>query len=177
MEKTIVSVCTTLLGSLRVRQGIPAKTVGRAHYYHLVSCGSLKAAETLGTLLARDVSSPFVPGDLVLKDRGEQCCSVLVYPGFFELPHPALAFSCEIDTLQKQVRIRHYRANRPVLHRKELLLEAGSDEHTRCSILTAEEEAAGLLARPFNFGFESQWKTRLATAGFIVSGHSIVACE
>lgn len=177
MDERIVSVCERLLASLRGGRGLPAKTVGRAHYYHLVSCGCFKGAESLVSLLSPDASSSFGPADLVLKDRGEHSCSLLVYPGFAELPHPALAFSCEIDTLNTQMRSRQYRANRPVLHRKELLLEAGSEEHTRCSVLTAEEEAAGLLSRPFDFGFEKQWQTRLATAGFLVSGHSIVACE
>lgn len=177
MSTLIVEMCSTLIAALTQDPSLPAKQVGKARYYHLMSCVDRSVTDALCSELAQCYGQTVEPSDLVLKRRGDHVCSLLVYAGFLHTPHPALILSMEVDTQSGRYSTRRYRANRPVLHRKELLLQPGSPEYEPCATLTAAEIRAGLLSRPYTFGFEKQWEDRLTTAGFRVDGHTLSPCE
>lgn len=175
-EQSFFDLCGELLSHIRQHPSLPGKRVGRASYYHLCSCNLAEPASVLATGVLARAFAPVDPVDLVLKDRGGHSMSLLLYPDFIAQAHPALAASCEVDTDLKRVRFRRYRANRPILHRKELLLAADSTEFNRCTALTRAEEAAGLLSRPFSFGFEKQWHERLSASNYRVEAYALLPC-
>lgn len=149
---------------------LPSKQVGHARYFHLLSCGFSRTAQSIArTLSAAGICEP-PASDLLIKLRDRHRWTLLVYENFIDDPHPPLV-TCiesipenEVDAL----RVRHYRRNRPVLHRKELLLRCDTTEYFRSASLTEEELAAGLLSKPFSFGYESQWTRRLAEFGYTI---------
>ncbi|TVQ22839.1 MAG: hypothetical protein EA383_14965 [Spirochaetaceae bacterium] len=177
MSTQIIKICNTLIAALTQDQSLPAKQVGRARYYHLFSCVDPSITDALSSELAQSYGHSIEASDLVLKRRGDHVCSLLVYADFLHTPHPTLKLSMEVDTLTGRFKSRRYRANRPVLHRKELLLRTDSPEYEPCATLTAAEVRAGLLSRPYTFGFEKQWENRLVAAGFRVDGHTLSPCE
>jgi DNA phosphorothioation-associated putative methyltransferase len=102
--------------------------------------------------------------------------SLLLYPGFYEVGHPALHASLKVSIDAQEARLTDFRSrvNRPILHRKELLV-AGSDKWFPVfKALSTEEEEWGLLADSRNIGNESTWESVLKTAGAEIQGHRVV---
>lgn len=112
----------------------------------------------------------------VLKiDRHSENVSTLNYPGFDTDAHPVLLQSNSISIVRNNTLFRtfgHHR-NRPVLHRKELLL-ARDDPRWDCfHRLTAAEEREGLLENPSSVGYLEQWEYRLSVLGYRIVDHSL----
>ncbi len=158
---------------IRGSGSVPMKHVGRSRYAHLVSAGCRELAGQIAELLSAFRVVDCVASDLKLKQTDGPGLSLLVYSRFAELAHPALDLSLNVDLDQARASIRRYRRNRPVLHRKELLLWPGTEEYERADRLTQAEVEAALLGPPFDFGYEKQWQARLASAGFRVQGYEL----
>lgn len=102
--------------------------------------------------------------------------SLLFYPGFYEVSHPALHASLKvaIDAADARLTVFYNRANRPILHRKELLVAESDDWFPVFKALSTEEEEWGLLADPRSIGNEKAWKSVLKVAGVEIDGHRVV---
>jgi DNA phosphorothioation-associated putative methyltransferase len=102
--------------------------------------------------------------------------SYLVYPDFDEDPHPALLRCVRLNLRTRQIECYEYaeRANPPLLHRKESLLLATDQRHTKFARLTLQEEKHGLLDDPSGIGTRDGWARRLSERGFALKGHRLV---
>ena len=97
-----------------------------------------------------------------------QDLSLLQYQEFFEHPFPALKKSYRVDLESQRVEKRSYESswNPPILHRKELLLDACDPRVPAYHELTATAEALGLFDNPVTIGFKQAWETLIAEKGF-----------
>jgi DNA phosphorothioation-associated putative methyltransferase len=102
--------------------------------------------------------------------------SLLLYPGFYEVGHPTLHASLKltIDTPGARLTDFRRRSNRPILHRKELLVDDSDEWFSVFQELSAEEEEWGLLADPRSIGNEKTWKSVLEAAAVEINGHRVV---
>jgi DNA phosphorothioation-associated putative methyltransferase len=108
--------------------------------------------------------------------RHEPKLSYLSYPDFESEPHPALAFSLNVDLRAFRLKTRRFvgQPNPPVLHRKECFV---ADDHPRRETfarLTGAEEAAGLLDKTDRIGLRHGWHAVLAEHGLSLKGHRLV---
>ena len=105
-----------------------------------------------------------------------QQVSLLHYPRFREDEHPALAAAASVDLNGGTARIRRYapNGNRPILHRKELLLDAADPDYARFAALTKQEERAGLYSTPTTIGHERGWSRELERRGLVIRGHHLM---
>lgn len=99
--------------------------------------------------------------------------SLLFYPCFRELAHPALSAVLTVDLSRGTARVRRYyaRSNRPILHRKELLLDVTDPDYQRFAALTEEEERAGLFMTPSIIGHERGWAEQLERLELSIQDH------
>lgn len=106
-----------------------------------------------------------------------QQVSLLHYPRFREDEHPALETAASVDLTDGTARIRRYapNGNRPILHRKELLLDASDADYARFAALTDQEEQAGLFSKPNTIGHERGWTTQLERRGVTIRDHRLIA--
>ena len=102
--------------------------------------------------------------------------SLLNYPGFWRQAFPVLAQSAKLNLETHQLQIIDYseRKNRPVLHRKELLLPPGHGHYRKFSALTAQAEELGLLRETKSIGLEVGWRKTLKKANVKIVGHTLV---
>ncbi len=101
--------------------------------------------------------------------------SLLWYPCFRERAHPALAAALTVDLRSGTGHVRRYsdRSNRPVLHRKELLVGADDPDYQRFAALTQQEERAGLFDTPSIIGHERGWAAQLERRGLSIHDHDL----
>ena len=101
--------------------------------------------------------------------------SLLYYPSFRQRAHPTLSAALTIDLDRRVTRVRRYSAkgNRPILHRKELLIDPADPDYQRFAALTVQEEQAGLFARPSLIGHERGWAEQLARRGLSIHDHEL----
>ncbi len=104
-----------------------------------------------------------------------QQMSLLHYPTFREDEHPALAAAASVDLNSGEARVRRYapNGNRPILHRKELLLDASDPDYARFAALTEQEKRAGLFSAPSTIGHERGWSQELKRRGVVIRGHRV----
>ena len=101
--------------------------------------------------------------------------SLLYYQCFRKRAHPSLAAALTVDLDRGGTRVRRYLAegNRPILHRKELLIERSDPDYQRFAALTVQEERAGLFARPSIIGHERGWAEQLERRGLSIHDHEL----
>ena len=101
--------------------------------------------------------------------------SLLNYPCFRKQAHPTLAAALTVDLDRGVKRVRRYSAggNRPILHRKELLIDTSDPDYQRFAALTVQEERAGLFARPSVIGHERGWAEQLERRGLSIHDHEL----
>ena len=160
----------------RVRKLPVGKSVGGAVYLHRdalerhdaglfgIVCSIASAAEVVFTWNVCKLS-PY-----------RRRVSLLLYPEFRSDAHPVLAAAASISP-------ERYRRNdsallskrkRPILHRKELLLDVSDPDYGRFAVLTDQEERAGLFSAPTTIGHERGWSKRLEERGLIIRGHRLL---
>ena len=105
-----------------------------------------------------------------------QQVSLLHYPRFREDEHPALAAATSVDIKDGTARIRRYAptGNRPILHRKELLLDASDPDYRRFAALTDQEERAGLFSEPNTIGHQRGWARQLERRGLTIQEYKLL---
>lgn len=114
--------------------------------------------------------------DAVIRvDRAADRIAFLHYPSFLAEAHPALCCSTLIDleTFHREHRSFLTRANRPILHRKELLVSDDHQAYNEFASLTREEERLGLLEDKARIGWSRYWTNLLESRGLTIEGHRI----
>jgi len=101
--------------------------------------------------------------------------SLLSYPEFWELPHPALTSAVLVDLATGRVKRQEFgeRSNPPILHRKETFLPSSHTNHAAFAALTRQEEEAGLYADISTIGFRQNWQRLLTASGLTYDGHCL----
>jgi DNA phosphorothioation-associated putative methyltransferase len=152
------------------------KLMPTALYVHAASVAELPIRLRLFEGCARGYVGA-VPGANVLKlGIAEPTVSYLEYEDFDEIAHPRLAKSTRVHLRELSVRTRDYRRwpNRPILHRKELLLPPGAPRRDTYARLTAAEDRRGLFADHASIGTERGWAAALNAAGVHIRGHRLL---
>ena len=160
----------------RVRKLPVGKRVGGAVYIHRNALEHYDAdllgavrwwARAAGAVLSWNVCkfSPY---------RGQ--VGLLYYPMFREDEHPALVAAASVDLNSGAARMRRYapNGNRPILHRKELLLDGADPDYARFAALTEQEERAGLFSATSTIGHERGWSEELERRGVVIRGHRVL---
>lgn len=124
--------------------------------------------------MAEDIAGTSAWSVAKLKGGPAGQVSLLTYERF-ERPFPALLESLTINLANASVTRRSYRtrANPPVLHRKELLLDPDDPRQEMFSALTRALEARGLFQDTRSIGTRLGWAARLAQAGVRVIDHRL----
>lgn len=103
--------------------------------------------------------------------------SLLSYPGFDEEPFPELAaswrFSEAADT-SPVFRSYSNSINRPILHRKELLVAEGYPRRKEWAALTATAESLGLFDDTTTIGFRLNWERLIQSKGYACTAQGFV---
>lgn len=112
---------------------------------------------------------------LIRIDASGARIALLHYPSFLTQAHPALCCSTliEIRTGDSTYRAFLVRANRPILHRKELLVPRDHRAYNVFASLTQEEEERGLLSDKARIGWSRYWNDLLKSKGLTIEGHTI----
>jgi DNA phosphorothioation-associated putative methyltransferase len=103
--------------------------------------------------------------------------SLLSYPDFEEDPYPQLVASWAYapdSTSSPTFRTYYDSLNPPILHRKELLVQATHPARERWSKLTATAQALGLFDDTTTIGFSLNWSRLIASKGYRLDGEEFV---
>ena len=160
----------------RARKLPLGKRVGGAVYVHREALGR-HDADLLGIVRACSSAAGVVFRWNVCKlSPYQKKVSLLLYSGFREHAHPVLAVAASVDLNDAVATIRRYspNGNRPILHRKELLLDASDPDYARFAALTDQEERAGLFSAPTTIGRERGWARQLEERGVMIRGHRLL---
>jgi DNA phosphorothioation-associated putative methyltransferase len=149
------------------------KRVGGALYLHKEAIDTLGEADRQRLEKATAIA-PDADWNVAKIQRGG--VSLLRYESFDEAPFPALLTATTIDLASGACVVRDYsaRPNRPILHRKELLLREDDPRQPQFAALTRAAEERGLFAESTRIGTQAQWKRVLDTAGVEVRGQRLV---
>jgi DNA phosphorothioation-associated putative methyltransferase len=152
----------------------PGKRVGHSTYWHATAIPErlllvVRRAEALARLTAEQ-------WNVCKTDDDGTRVTLLDYPDFWRAAFPTLANAHTVDLTAATVQHRRFPpgSNRPVLHRKELLLSPSHPDVAAAAAVTAEAESLGLFDDPVIIGHEWQWEEELAARGLAVDGHRIV---
>ena len=149
------------------------KRVGTHFYVHRVGLDQLD--ETLGSIarLADKVAaSQSFAYDVLKFGVRIPSLSLLAYPTFFEDPFPVLHGSGKLDLTSHGLSIIDFstRANRPILHRKELMLPVDHPAVPEARELSRQAEALGLFDNSSAIGTEQGWLEALTKKGVVIEG-------
>ncbi len=143
-------------------------------YLHVSALGSLRDEKVRSVLAERieSVSKEFrrVPNVVKIRLSGEQY-SLLLYEDFDRAAFPQLMASWTISNDERAtVKYRTYEAslNRPILHRKELLVDVAYPQRDQWVETTRVAEQVGLFDNPSEIGFRLGWERVLSARGFRV---------
>jgi DNA phosphorothioation-associated putative methyltransferase len=152
------------------------KRVGAFLYLHIdgfeATPKPVQSIIEFGAELARIDSFIF---NIVKLGARQLSLTLLNYPGFWRQPFPVLEQSAKLDLQAQVLHVTDYRkrANRPVLHRKELLLPPGHSHYQKFADLTAQAEALGLFKEVSTIGLTKGWRRELAKSGVKIVGHTL----
>lgn len=109
--------------------------------------------------------------------RDEPKISYLCYPDFDSDPHPPLRNSLRVDLRTFHLKVRDFQQseNPPILHRKELFVDADYSQRAVFASLTKMEEEAGLFVNPAKIGTRQAWEDLLRNSGVRLDGHILIA--
>lgn len=152
------------------------KRVGTSIYFHQACVEGLPPA--LGAIVSTAetiaVSAKYSFNVFKLDTRAP-VISLLDYPTFFDEAFPTLRESATFDVGTEALSRREYKSaeNRPVLHRKELLLPSEHDQADEFALVTEVAEQVGLFSDPARIGRYGYWSSLLAEKDVEVVGHSL----
>ncbi len=154
------------------------KKVGPFVYLHIDGLseltGAINSLIKLATELAQQQSIEF---NIVKIGARTISLSLLNYPGFWRQAFPVLSQSAKLnlDTHQFEITNFESRKNRPLLHRKELLLPPEHSHFEKFAALTAQAEEFGLFKEPKSIGLENGWRRMLKKSDVKIVGHKLVS--
>lgn len=152
------------------------KRVGTHVYVH---CDAIQELPTviraLATWVAGIASDHAFDYNILKFGIKKPSVSLLHYPAFWHQAFPLLSKSATVDLEGRRLRITDYskRSNRPVLHRKELLLPTCHSHYQKFSAVTKQAEELGLFRCTQSIGLQKGWRKVLSEKGVRVCGHSI----
>ena len=160
----------------RVRKLPVGKRIGGAVYVHRDALEQHAADLLAEACSCADAAGAAFSWNVCKLAPYRQQVSLLHYPRFREDEHPALFAAASVDLNSGTARVRRYAptGNRPILHRKELLLNASDPDYARFAALTDEEERAGLYSTPTTIGHERGWSRELERCGLVIRGHRVL---
>lgn len=145
----------------------PGKRVGGALYLHRDALDALSEAERRRMEEAA-LAAPETCWNVVKIDKDG--VSFLQYQDFEAHAFPALLRSTRVANGAVEHRDYANRTNRPILHRKELLLSLDDPRRTQFAAVTRAAEDRGLFADRTRIGTEAQWLSLLAQSGLEIRG-------
>jgi DNA phosphorothioation-associated putative methyltransferase len=150
------------------------KNVGGSVYVHRTAVGHLREKEAGYLKSAIGILGREINNWNVARVSNENV-AFLQYDKFDKEPFPQLAASTSVDLVREQVRETDYakHINRPILHRKELLVASDYPGRANFEKLTRKLEELGLFYDVHRIGFRNQWSKRLDEHGVVISGHSV----
>ena len=161
----------------RDQQDSIGKLVRGDRYIHISGISYL--SYTTRTIINKAVSvtdlKMEVDFNVVKIRRGNSVVSLLQYARFFEDPFPALNRSIIVDITKGTKKSRTYSANgnRPILHKKELLLAKVHPKRRMFESLTDSLESIGISPNRPGLGFTKQWTDYLSQRGITIQDHKI----
>lgn len=152
------------------------KVVGGAVYVHRRAVDFLPEIKSSAVILAERAACV---DDWNVVRVGDGSVSFLVYESFDEKGFPALLLSAKVDLGSGAVVKIDYRtrASPPILHRKELLLPPDDPRIPKFRALTAAAEEHGLFEEASKIGTRKAWEKKIADAGLVLKGHSLIAAH
>ena len=151
------------------------KLTGTALYVHVTAVSSLPVLLRAYEGCARAYVGAVEGATLVKLHRVKAQVSYLAYPKFDRRAHPVLRGSLVVQLRHRQVRYLDFTqsANPPVLHRKDLFVDATYPRRSLFQRLTRAEERLGLLDDPARIGTRNDWEQHLAAHGCWIVGHRV----
>jgi DNA phosphorothioation-associated putative methyltransferase len=149
------------------------KYVGGATYLHKSAVGSLRL----------DVASVVSRAEALIGEFewnvvriAKHSVSFLLYESFDLSAFPALLASVKVESDSGIIARTKYggRTNPPILHRKELLLLPDDPRLPLFRALTVAAEEHGLFRDSHRIGTRGAWEARIAEAGLVLRGHSLL---
>ena len=161
-----------------VDQACQVSSVGKltptALYFHESALSALSPLLRVYAGCAQSYLGAVERANIIKLYRRESKVSYLSYPAFDTDPHPELHWSVNVCLRSFKVRLRHYDDNRPILHRKELLVVPSYPRRATFVRITAQEERYGLYRfTPIPTRSEA-WRTIVTLAGLTYRGHRLV---
>jgi DNA phosphorothioation-associated putative methyltransferase len=153
------------------------KKLPDALYIHCSAEEQLPATLRLLLFAARQVVGDLEYNVAKISSDGRSI-SFLRYDRFEEDPHPSLQYSVRVYLPRAEYTIRNYSdsANPPLLHRKDLLVDALHPLYPEFRDLSEEEERLGLL-RSATIGTRAGWSAVLAANGVAINDHRLVRAD
>jgi len=150
------------------------KRVGRALYVHRSALDHLPPEDSalINAAACRVPQGKWNVAKIDLTDGG--AVSLLRYDDFADSAFPVLNESYRVDLKTGAVTMRRYGKNRPILHRKELLLPPNAPERDIYVALTRELERRGLFVDMTKRGRQDAWNAALTEAQIEVRDHCVV---
>lgn len=150
------------------------KITPTALYFHESALPALTPLLRVYEGCARSYLGAVEAANIIKLYRHESKVSYLSYPEFDRDPHPGLHKSVTVCLRSFKVRVRRYDANRPILHRKELLVAHSHPRRATFARLTAQEERHGLYADAGTIGYTAEWHELLSRLRLVHRGHRVV---
>lgn len=156
-------------------QATVGKLTGNALYAHVTAVKSLPVLLRAYEGCARACVGAVEEATLVKLHRLKAQISYLTYPEFDRQAHPALLGSLIVRLHDQQVRYLDFSRSTdpPVLHRKELFVDAQYPRRSTFERLTQNEECLGLLDAAAQIGTRDGWERRLTTLQYQIVGHQV----
>jgi len=159
---------------------VPSKVVGDQTYIHVdvLHCLNSDNEWLVHVQEAEHLAKvdPHQHYNLVRLDNDGYRVALLNYPDFSDDAFPSLQESWLVDLQSSTVSYRTYAAslNPPILHRKELFLQADDPRRETYAELTSTAESIGLFDDPRRIGYQRQWHTLVRDKGYRIDGHSLL---
>ena len=170
----LFSAGNRLLIDAACRDSAVGKLMPQALFIHRSALGALEGVLRVVEGCARSLVGVIEEANVIKIHRQKPLISYLSYPDFDRVGHPELNFSVSVDLSELRAKWHDFegRENRPILHRKEMMVSEDHPLRKRFTRLSNQEERAGLLSRP-DIGTSQGWASALSEAGYEVRGHSL----
>ena len=159
---------------------LPGKTVADEFYIHLSALKDVEnktARQAIECAAAGQAESGDTAPNVAKFNLRTGRVSLLAYPDFFDSPFPALVASWTYApgfAAPTSYRTYSESLNPPILHRKELLIQASHPEYARWSAVTRTAESLGLFDDVATIGFRLNWERLIASKGYRLAGDQFV---
>ncbi|MDY6895061.1 MAG: hypothetical protein SVO01_06550 [Thermotogota bacterium] len=109
----------------------------------------------------------------MLKVAKTERVSFMLYPNFYDDPHPSLHQYANVDVKNGKIKYGSKSKNPPILHRKETFISKDDPEYSKFAKLTEQEIKAGLYTKDLlsHIGTKKFWEDLLITRNLKIKDH------